>query len=145
MIASSIKKYGAGRPILIDKDGIVIAGNHTLTAALDAGLTTQTVQTDGHTLIVVQRTDLSLDTPKARELAIADNRTAQVNLNWDSEALSQLQADGVPLNRFFDDDELADILEIVPDFKPIPVDEVGRLDQKVAVLCPQCGEHFIPA
>ena len=49
------------------------------------------VQTDGNRIIAVQRTDLDLEKdPRARELAIADNRTADLNLEWDPDVLKDL-------------------------------------------------------
>lgn len=56
------------------------------------------MRTDGRVLVVVQRTDLDLkkDAP-ARALAIADNRVAELDLNWDSTVLEQLRAQGVDL------------------------------------------------
>ena len=37
----------------------------------------------GRKLVVVQRTDLDLDSPAARTSAIADSRTSEVGLSWD--------------------------------------------------------------
>jgi hypothetical protein len=45
------------------------------------------VQTDGTQLVVVQRTDLSIDDPKAKGLGVSDNRSSQVGLNWDPDIL----------------------------------------------------------
>jgi hypothetical protein len=39
-------------------------------------------QLDGTQLVAVQRTDLSLGDPKARAIAMADNRTAEIGLEW---------------------------------------------------------------
>jgi hypothetical protein len=36
---------------------------------------------------VVKRTDLDMNSAKGRALALADNRTAEENLNWDNNAL----------------------------------------------------------
>lgn len=33
---------------------------------------------------------------------------------------------------------------IAPDFKPVGIEEQGRLDQKSPITCPHCGESFIP-
>jgi len=35
--------------------------------------------------------------------------------------------------------------EDVPDFQPTDADDQPRLDQKSPVICPHCGEEFIPA
>jgi hypothetical protein len=88
MIRRSLERNGTGRSVLIDKEGNIIAGNKTVEAATEAGLKIRVVETQGDELIVVQRTDLDLNDPKgrARELAFADNRVAEVNLNWDSSA-----------------------------------------------------------
>ena len=31
-----------------------------------------------------------------------------------------------------------------PDFEPVGIEEQGRLDQKSPVICPHCGESFVP-
>src|SRR5260370_14201147 len=77
MLKNSLRKYGAGRSILIDADNTVIAGNKTLEAARAQGYKkVQIVEAHGEALIAVRRTDLKLqrDT-KQRELAIHANRT----------------------------------------------------------------------
>src|SRR5687767_15136053 len=74
MVEDSLRTYGAGRSILADKQGRIIAGNKTLQSASDINLPIRVIETDGKELVVVQRTDLDLNDPKARELAIADNR-----------------------------------------------------------------------
>lgn len=106
LVGHSLSQYGAGRSILCDKNGVVIAGNKTLEAAVERGLEIQTVTTDGTKLVVVQREDLDLsDGPQARELAYADNRAAEVGLDWDA---AQMMADmeSVDLSGLFSADEL---------------------------------------
>jgi len=46
MVESSLRRYGAGQSILVDKDGNVIAGNKTIEAAQEIGLPVKVVQTD---------------------------------------------------------------------------------------------------
>jgi hypothetical protein len=111
-LATSLKDYGPGRSILIDKDGKVIAGNKTLEEARQQGFNDKDVviiKTDGSKLVAVQRTDLSLDDPKARGLAIADNRVAELDLKWDTAKLADF-AKELDLTPFFSADELADLL-----------------------------------
>jgi hypothetical protein len=36
------------------------------------------------------------------------------------------------------------ISDKIPDFQPIPEDEVPRLDEKKKVVCPECGHEFTP-
>lgn len=108
MVEDSLKKYGAGRSIVTDVNGVVLAGNKTLEAAEDLDLPIRVIPTDGRELVVVQRTDLNLETdPRARELAYIDNRASQVGLEWDP---AQLDADlkaGVDLSVGWDESELA--------------------------------------
>ena len=95
----SLRQLGAGRSILIDKDGEIIAGNKTTERAADLGLEDVIiVQTDGTKLVAVQRTDLDLDTdPEARQLAYADNRIAELDLEWDYEQVDFDLEQGVDL------------------------------------------------
>lgn len=121
LLERSLRQYGAGRSILADQHGNIIAGNKTLEAAADIGLPIRVIETDGSELVVVQRRDLDLLTDKAaRELAYADNRIAQLDLDWDTEALLADQADGLDLAGVgFADYELAQLLNAsAPDFDP---------------------------
>jgi len=108
----SLRTYGAGRSILVDRDGVVVAGNKTQEAALAAGLDRAiVVKTDGTRLVVVQRTDLDLDgDDRARALAYADNRAGQLGLVWDVDRLLSDVAAGVDLGRLFSPDEIADLV-----------------------------------
>ncbi len=109
-VADSLKLYGAGRSILIDKAGRIIAGNKTAANAAAAGIDDVIlVPSDGTKIIAVQRTDLDLNDPKAKELAIADNRAAELGLEWDPEVLSQLATE-LNLKPFFTDAELRNII-----------------------------------
>jgi hypothetical protein len=63
MIEDSLRRFGAGRSILIDKHGNVIAGNKTLEHAGSIGMEDViVVQTDGSKIVAVPRTDLDLKT-----------------------------------------------------------------------------------
>lgn len=105
-IEHSLRELGAGRSIVVDKHGQIVAGNGVAEAAAKAGIEDITVvQTDGTKLVVVQRTDLDLDTDaKAKQLAIADNRTAEF-ATWDTTNLRDLSAD-LDLKPFFISSEL---------------------------------------
>src|SRR2546430_526200 len=73
-IEQSFKLHGAGRSILVDKNGRIIAGNKSQKAALKAGITkARVVETAGDELVVVKRTDLDLQKDRsAKALAILD-------------------------------------------------------------------------
>lgn len=107
MLEKSLQKYGAGRSILADKNGVVLAGNKTLEQAAALGLEIKTVHTQGDKLVVVVRDDLDHDDPLARELAIADNRVGQISLEWDSDVLRQMQEDGFDMGQFWTKEEFA--------------------------------------
>lgn len=110
LLEKSLRNYGAGRSILCDKNGNVIAGNATLEAAASIGIEDiQYVDSDGTKLVVVRRTDLHIDSKEARELAIADNRVGQVNLDWDAAVLQELMNEGAGLDTFFRENELEDL------------------------------------
>lgn len=112
LLEDSLRRYGAGRSILADKHGNVIAGNKTLETAVDLGLPVRFVETDGRELVVVQRRDLDLESdPRARELAYADNRVAELDLDWDVARLLADRDAGLDLAAVgFTEDELAALL-----------------------------------
>jgi hypothetical protein len=146
MVEESLRRYGAGRSVLIDKHGKIMAGNHVVEAAVDIGLTDAVVvKTDGRTLVVVQRTDLDLDSPAGRALAIADNRTSEVGLCWDTDRLAELATDpAVDVSPLFSPVELADLLGAeapTPTFQP--QQPAHRLDELAAdTVCPACGHRW---
>ena len=88
LISKSLQKFGAGRSILLDKNNRIIAGNKTVENAGAVGIEdVQVVETDGKTIIAVKRTDIDLDTPQGRELALADNASAKANIVFDAELI----------------------------------------------------------
>lgn len=83
LIKKSFNKFGAGRSILIDKNNRIIAGNKSVEySELDD---VQIVESDGSKLIAVKRTDIDLDSPQGREMALADNASAKANIVFDAE------------------------------------------------------------
>ena len=80
LIKKSLERFKAGRSVLIDKNNNIIAGNKTVSAAATMGMKVRVIETTGEELVAVKRTDIDLD---SKELALADNRTAQINLAWD--------------------------------------------------------------
>lgn len=94
LIEKSLREFGAGRSILLDKNNRIIAGNKTHKNAELAGLDDVIiVETDGTKLVAVKRTDVDLDTKKGREMALADNATVKVDLEWDTEELNAVAED----------------------------------------------------
>lgn len=86
LLEKSLREFGAGRSVLVDKDNNIIAGNGIVESAINAGITkTKVVETTGDELVVVKRTDVELDSKKGRRMAYADNATSSVDLEWDEE------------------------------------------------------------
>ena len=83
LIKKSLERFKAGRSVLIDKNNNIIAGNKTVSAAATMGMKVRVIETTGEELVAVKRTDIDIDSKEGRELALADNRTAQINLAWD--------------------------------------------------------------
>ena len=112
MVEASLRETGAGRSILLDKDGRIIAGNKTFEAASDIGLPVRVVETDGTELVAVKRTDLDLDddTGTARKLAYYDNRTSSVGLAWDVEQILADVNAGLDLSGLWFEQELNGLL-----------------------------------
>ena len=101
-IKASLQKFGQQKPIVVDKKGIVVAGNGTLAAAKDLGWNE----------IAVVETEL--EGADATAFAIADNRTAELAA-WDDEALAKTMAS---LQNDFDIDET------LTGFSDVEIDEL---------------------
>lgn len=88
LLEKSLRENGGGRSILLDKNNNIIAGNGIVEAAGNIGLEdVQIIESDGKKLIAVKRTDIDLDSKQGREMALADNATAEADLNWDEDAI----------------------------------------------------------
>jgi hypothetical protein len=152
-IKKSLQSFGQQKPIVIDRDNVVIAGNGFLTAAKQLGLSR----------IYAVRTSLSGDAVRA--FAVADNRTAELS-DWDMDALgkilnslpeAQLAATGWDLAEI--DAMLDSAMEsyspiLTPEFgsNKVDSDRLAKAESvfevaqkpgaKVAITCPHCGEDF---
>jgi hypothetical protein len=94
LMERSFKELGAGRSILLDKNGNIIAGNKSQQAAIAAGIKkVRVIETTGDELVAVKRTDVDIDSAEGRKMAYLDNLTTQVNLTWDQTELEAVQAD----------------------------------------------------
>lgn len=94
LMERSFKELGAGRSILLDKNGNIIAGNKSQQAAIAAGIKkVRVIETNGDELVAVKRMDVDIDSAEGRRMAYLDNLTTQVNLEWDQTELEAVQAD----------------------------------------------------
>ena len=124
VIEDSMQTDGAGRSILVDQDGVTIAGAGAWEAATQAGITRAAViETDGDMLVVVKRTV----TPEQRlRLALADNRATDLS-SWDTDRLRDLQAQAPDvLARLWTAQELEDVFASV-----VPEPHIGLTDPDV--------------
>lgn len=91
LIENSLRKFGAGRSILLDKNNRIIAGNKTVENAVNIGMEDViVVETSGNQIVAVKRMDIDLDSAKGRELALADNATSKANLEWDEANIAEI-------------------------------------------------------
>lgn len=121
MLAGSLREFGAGRSILIDKNNRIIAGNKTAEQAKAAGMNdVRVIETRGDELVAVKRIDLDLEKDaKAKGMALADNRTGEINLEWDCDILKEMSSE-IDLGAMFTDDELNEIIDTtasIPEFE----------------------------
>ena len=128
LMDESLRRFGLGRSILIDKNNRIIAGNKTAEKAADIGFTdVVVVEVDGNQLVAVKRKDIDLDSAKGRELALADNATGKANLAWDEDLISDISAQfnfepgdwGVEIETINPDDYGTDFALNSGDKKPI--------------------------
>lgn len=136
LIRKSLNECGAGRSIVIDNDGEIIAGNGIYEQAQELGIKTRIIETDGSELVVVKRTDLSTDDEKRKQLAIMDNSTSDSS-EFDIELLKVdfdvpiLQDMGLPV---FEESDI--------DVDSFFEDTEEKEKKKKTVTCPNCGEEI---
>ena len=144
MVEASLREAGAGRSIVVDKNGKIIAGNKTLESWADISGEIEIVRTDGKKLVVVQREDLDLDDVEglARKLAYFDNRAGEVGLSWDTEQLLSDIQSGVDLDAMFRQDEIDELLaglvdgqDVDPLDGMVPDDDRYKEQYGVIVMC----------
>jgi ParB-like chromosome segregation protein Spo0J len=128
-VAASIRQFGWQQPIVVDMDGVIVAGHTRRLAALHLGLKSIPVHVaDG----------LTADQIAAYRLA--DNRVAD-ETRWDMNALADelrnLSTSGIDLlDLGFDPIELP---TLDPTVTEVDAGEVLPLDKVAARTCPHCG------
>lgn len=166
MIEEGLREVGAARSIVVDENGVVLAGNGVVEAAASAGITrVRYVDADGEEIIAVRRRNLT-DEQKKR-LAIYDNRTSELS-EWDAVSLRELQESDPDLleGLWYDEElerDLARMERVADPFSPseeptssshvFSDEEVAAARDKLTsafsgeetykpVTCPECGHEF---
>lgn len=123
-ISGSLQTFGQVKPLIINGQSIVLAGNGTLEAAKSLGWTE----------IQVAQVPKNWTWEQQRAFALADNRTAELAI-WDSEKLAaqllELDAVGWELDN-------VGFEKLQPPTEELPV------SKRRAVTCPDCGAEFVP-
>lgn len=132
-IAESLKQFGQRKPIVVNAENVIVAGNGTVEAARLLGLT--------DVYVVRVPKDWSADQVKA--FALADNRTAEL-AEWNPEVLSAqlLELDDAG----FDVEALGfDAVKVAEDEEDVPDDDYFVPEEPVSVLGDlwQIGQHLI--
>jgi hypothetical protein len=134
MIERSLREFGAARSLVVDENGVILAGNGTAEAAAAIGIDkVLVVPADGRTLVAVQRKDLS--PAQKAEYGVADNRSSDTS-EFNGAALAALLEDHaeLDLSPWFTDDEfktLVDGIDELPDPPAPPETSPGLTVQLV--------------
>lgn len=138
-IVKSIKEFEFINPIIVDSDYRICAGHARYKAATELGVEKVPV------LVAPQ-----LVGEKFLAYNIADNQTASLS-EWDEPKLvsvvGELREGEYDLAVLgLSDARIEEIMAALDgaDFDPEPAEFQGRLDQRTAVTCPNCGAEFIP-
>jgi DNA modification methylase len=108
VIRKSIEQFGMTRSIVLDENGVILAGNGAFEEAGQLGIERVIiVETTGNEIVAVKRTNLTAE--QKTQYAIADN-TASDFSTWDVDLLNDL-AQEVDLSEFFPDYKLNELLE----------------------------------
>lgn len=98
-VEKSLDELGAGRSIVVDREGVAIAGNAVLEKAKKLGIPVRVVHTKGDKLVVVVRDDLATDDPRRKALALADNQIALL-AEWDVPVLEEIKLELADIEDF---------------------------------------------
>lgn len=132
LLEKSLRDFGAGRSILIDKNNNIIAGNGVIEAAGNIGLEDmKIVETTGDKIVAVKRTDIELDSREGRGLAMADNATSSADLSWNKGNIEEVS------ERFNIEPG-----EWISDWNNSQVKTEDEDKTPKMITCPNCGEEF---
>lgn len=104
-IAASIREHGVYRPVVVARDGTLLAGHGVVEACRELGLTT----------VPVTRLDIAPDSTQAIKIIVADNELERMGITDDAvlaSLLSEVYDTDTLLGTGFDDAGLASILAL---------------------------------
>lgn len=123
-VVESIKRYGFKNPIIIDKDGVIVAGHTRYLASIELGL---------DTVPCIIADDLTEE--EIKEFRLVDNKTSEF-AGWDFTLLEdELQA----LDFDFDF-QFPEVSEVDIDSLFIEHDLAPK--EPKTITCPHCGEEI---
>lgn len=125
-VANSIKEFGFKVPVVIDSDGVIVAGHTRVKAARELGITD---------IPCIVADDLTPEQIKAFRLA--DNKTAEM-AGWDFTLLQDELAELADFNMGdygFTQQEDFDIDSFFEDAEP-------KEKEPKMITCPHCGQQF---
>jgi hypothetical protein len=95
LVQKSLDKFGMRDAIIIDKNGEIISGNHRKKAADKKGISKERIiKANSDEIIAIQYDDIDLSTKRGKELALALNQTAKINIDIDEiEAFEEIGED----------------------------------------------------
>ena len=138
-IVNAIQEIGCARSMDIDENGVILAGNGTYEALVEAGIKKiRVIEGSGDEIIAVQRTNLT-DTEKAR-LSLYDNQSSDL-ASWDAEVIELLSSIDNIFDNIFSDKELKCMLNEEIE-ESDPAEPSGG--EKSPVTCPKCDHEFTP-
>ena len=122
-VAESIREFGFKVPIIIDADGVIVAGHTRKKAAEQLGL---------ETVPCIIADDLTPEQVKAFRLV--DNKTGEF-ASWDSLKLEEEEAKiiGIDLSRFYQE------MESRVDYSTFFEDAEPKEKEPKKAQCPHCG------
>ena len=125
LIVDSLHEIGAARSIVIDEDGVILAGNATIEAAAEAGIEKlKVVDIDGETILAARR--IGLTPEQKRLLGLYDNRTAEL-AGWNAEQIVFQRDEGLDLSGLWGEQELSDLLgDLMPEQEEAPEPQMDK-------------------
>ena len=104
LLDMSMRRDGYTAPMIAAKDGELFIGSHRLEVSADV-FTPEVepiiVHSDGTRPVVVVRDDIeTANDPKAKRLGLADNRIAELSLEWDVPTLMSFELDDLDIVGF---------------------------------------------